>query len=329
MKFLVIGANSFSGSHFVKRALQEGHAVVGMSRSYEPEPEFLPRKWESESKGRYTFLRINLNSGTDEFSSALKGIEPEIVVNFAAQGMVAESWKTPWDWFETNTVGLSKVLHGLQALSALKKYVHVSTPEVYGSTQGWVKESLDFSPSTPYAVSRAAGDWHVLNLVKSAGLPAVITRAANVFGPGQQLYRVIPRAFLSAHLGEKFPLHGAGDSTRSFIYIDDVVDATYRLCFLDTAGETFHISTESLVSIRDLVLEVGQVAGVDTEKLIEQIPERVGKDDSYQLNSTKIRERTGWSDSFSRIEGLEAVNSWVLSHLDRFSVLPRDYEHKA
>jgi len=329
MKFLVIGANSFSGSHFVKRLLREGHSVVGMSRSKEPAREFLPRKWESESTGTYTFFRIDLNSGTEEFDSALKGIEPEVVVNFAAQGMVAESWNTPWDWFETNTVGLSKVLHSLQGLSSLKKYVHVSTPEVYGSTQGWVQESLDFSPSTPYAVSRAAGDWHVLNLVKSASLPAVITRAANVFGPGQQLYRVIPRAFLSAHLGEKFPLHGAGDSTRSFIYIDDVVDATYRLCFVDTAGETFHISTDSLVSIRDLVFEVGNIAGVDFENLIDQSPERVGKDDSYQLASTKVRERTGWSDSFSRIQGLEAVNSWVVNNLERLSTLPRAYEHKA
>lgn len=201
MKFVVIGANSFSGSHFVKRLLGEGHSVVGMSRSKEPSREFLPRKWESESKGTYYFVQIDLNSGTEEFDSAIKEIEPEVVVNFAAQGMVAESWNTPWDWFETNTVGLSKVLHSLQGLTSLKKYVHVSTPEVYGSTQGWVQESLDFSPSTPYAVSRAAGDWHVLNLVKSASLPAVITRAANVFGPGQQLYRVIPRPELAEKTG--------------------------------------------------------------------------------------------------------------------------------
>jgi len=328
-EFLVVGANSFSGSHFVRRVVQEGHDVVGLGRSPEPSKQFLPRLWDSRANGTYQFHQQDLNRPLEELGSLVATIRPKIVVNFAAQGMVAQSWERPWDWFRTNTTGLSQLLHVLGREGTLEKYVHITTPEVYGSTQGWVEESSNFAPSTPYAVSRAAGDWHVMNLVKTKGFPAVLTRAANVYGPGQQLYRVVPRAFLSGFLSEPFPLHGGGSSTRSFIHITDVVDATYRLCFSGIAGETYHISSNELVSIRDLVTQVALMVGVDSEMLIEDVPDRAGKDDTYQLDSSKIRSALGWRDTISVSEGLAQVKSWIQVNLEGFKKLPRDYIHKA
>lgn len=326
-KFVVVGANSFSGSHFVRRLLIEGHQVWGLSRSPEPTPEFLPRTWDAAAPGDYTFIQLDINGDEEALRHLFRDLSPEFVVNFAAQGMVAESWIRPWDWFATNTSGLSKLLNALLELPSLQKYVHVTTPEVYGSTEGWAKESFSFSPSTPYAVSRAAGDWHVMNLHKVKGLPVVLTRAANVYGPGQQLYRVIPRAFLSGLLHEPFPLHGEGTSTRSFIHIDDVVDATYKLALSDVAGETFHISTNKIVSIRELLGGIHQVLGL-RDGQIEQSPERDGKDLTYQLDSSKIRAELGWEDRVGLTTGLEQVHQWLLSNLEIFRELPRDYVHK-
>jgi dTDP-glucose 4,6-dehydratase len=213
------------------------------------------------------------------------------------------------------------------ALPKLKKYLHITTPEVYGSTEGWVPESFNFAPSTPYAVSRAAGDWHVMNLFKVKGLPVVLTRAANVYGPGQQLYRVIPRAFLGGLLNESFPMHGEGLSTRSFIHIDDVVEATYRLSLSDLLGETFHISTNELISIRDLVSQIYDLLGI-TEAGIVHLPERDGKDQTYQLDSSKIRSELGWTDKVSLLNGLEQVHHWVVDNLPLLRGMPKHYSHK-
>ena len=321
------GANSFSGSHFVSRLLTEGHEVWGLGRSPEPAKVFLPRLWGKDPLGKYHFVQLDLNIPDSVLGDFLREVEPEIVVNFAAQGMVAQSWEQPWDWFTTNTSGLSRLLHEVLALPKLKKYLHITTPEVYGSTEGWVPESFNFAPSTPYAVSRAAGDWHVMNLFKVKGLPVVLTRAANVYGPGQQLYRVIPRAFLGGLLNESFPMHGEGLSTRSFIHIDDVVEATYRLSLSDLLGETFHISTNELISIRDLVSQIYDLLGI-TEAGIVHLPERDGKDQTYQLDSSKIRSELGWTDKVSLLNGLEQVHHWVVDNLPLLRGMPKHYSHK-
>lgn len=327
-RYLVLGANSFSGSHFVASLLKNGHDVMGVSRSPEPELPFLPRLWSS-SPGHYSFFQFNLNTSSETFLAEAKGFRPDVVVNFAAQGMVAQSWETPWDWYQTNVVGLSRVLNVLLGLPSLSKYVHVSTPEVYGSTGSWIQESWDFRPTTPYATSRAAGDWHVANLASLKGLPIVITRAANVYGPGQQPYRLIPRAFISGILGERFPLHGAGESTRSFIHIRDVVSATYLLAEGDVAETVFHISTKEVISIRALVEMIDQQLGNDSRIIIQNLPERDGKDLTYQLDSGLLRRTTGWTDKVSLEEGLSEAQAWVEKHLGVLKDLPRDYRHKA
>ena len=327
-KILVFGANSFSGSHFVKYAIDKGDDVVGVSRSTEPDFYFLPRLWTSSPKN-YQFYQLDINEQSAEVDQLIKKVDPHVVVNFAAQGMVAESWRKPWDWYETNTVGLSKILAGIINLKNLKKYIHITTPEVYGSTNRWIKESNIFFPSTPYATSRAAGDWHVINLVKTHGLPAILTRSANVYGPGQQIYRVIPRAIVSGLLGEPFPLHGDGSSTRSFIHISDVVKATYQLAFSEFVGETFHISTREITSILELVGLIKNELGSDYPININYMPERDGKDQTYQLDSSFLREKTNWSDTVSLKKGVSEVIDWTLRHLKNIKNIPKEYIHRS
>ena len=143
--------------------------------------------------------------------------------------MVGQSWERPEDWFRTNAVS-TVILHNRlrQECDFLTRYVHITTPEVYGSTNGWIKEDTPYNPSTPYAVSRAAGDMSLKTFVDAYGFPAVSTRAANVYGPGQQLYRIIPRTILFIRLQKKLQLHGGGFFERSFIHINDVSDATRK-----------------------------------------------------------------------------------------------------
>ena len=127
MKILVIGSNSFSGSNFVLAALEAGYEVIGISRSEESKVIFLPYKWNNNSekyKSKFSFFKIDLNKDLPKLIDILDNFKPEIVVNFAAQGMVAESWLNPTHWYQTNVVSQVAFHDQLRKRTFLKKYVH-------------------------------------------------------------------------------------------------------------------------------------------------------------------------------------------------------------
>jgi len=337
MKILVIGSNSFSGSNLIAEALKEGHQVFGVSRSAEPEAIFLPYRWPQlancqplATPENYQFNRIDLNYQLPDLIDFIDKVRPEIILNFAALGMVAESWLNPTHWYQTNVVSQVALHDALRQRPFLQKYVHVTTPEVYGSTdEGWIREHNNFAPSTPYAVSRAACDLHLQSFHKAYGFPVVFTRAANVYGPGQQLYRIIPRAILSCRTGQPMELHGGGYSERCFIHIRDAMQATLRLALEADPGSTWHLSTREPISIRSLVQRICDRCGVPFSAVVEESSERLGKDQSYLLDSTSIREAFGWNGQVSLEEGLSDTLAWVDDHLDQLKTLSWTYQHKA
>lgn len=326
-KFLVLGSNSFSGATFVDYLAEHGHDVVATSRSDEPHEALLPYKWQKRP-GTVRFQRIDVNRDLDPLAVLLRRERFTHVVNFAAQSMVGQSWDHPDDWMLTNVVSTVRLHVLLRDLDFLDRYVHVTTPEVYGSTTGWVREDTPFNPSTPYAVSRAAGDMSLKTFVDTYGLPAVSTRAANVYGPGQQLYRIVPRAVLAALTGQKLKLDGGGVSQRVFIHMRDTSDATLKIALRGSLGQTYHISGYDLVSIRDLVQMILDKLGKSFEECVELGPERPGKDAAYMLDSFRLRSELGWQDKISLEEGLDSVIAWARRFEKQLSCLPSSYVHK-
>ena len=323
---VVIGSNSFSGASFADHALCQGARVVGLSRSPEPHAAFLPYKWHAHDN--FSFHQLDLNHDLPTILDLIAAEHAPWVVNFAAQSMVGESWANPADWFMTNAVSTVKLHDGLRKFEFLKRYVHVTTPEVYGSCSGFVDENFPFNPSTPYAVSRAAGDMSLRTFHATYGFPVVSTRAANVYGPGQQLYRIIPRTILFILLGRKLQLHGGGISTRSFIHIRDVADATWRIMREGRNGETYHISTDDVISIRTLVERICEKLGVPFAEHVEVVGERLGKDAAYHLSSAKLRAELGWHDTISLEHGIDECIAWVKGNFDALGAQPFDYIHK-
>ncbi len=327
-QFLVIGSNSFSGASFVKHLLENEHDVLGVSRSDELNEVYLPYAWNKGLAQNFQFSQIDINHDLGQLRILIKEFQPKFIVNFAAQGMVAQSWLSPEDWYQTNVVGQVKLHDYLRTLDSIKRYIHVSTPEAYGSTDGWIKENYHFAPSTPYAVSRAACDLHLLSFFRAYDFPVVFTRAANVYGAGQQLYRIVPRTLLFARLGKKLQLHGGGHSVRSFIHIDDVADATLKIAQNGQNGDTYHISTNDTVSIRELVEMICTIASINFSDLVEETEDRLGKDQSYLLNSGKLRHELGWTDKISLELGIRKTLTWIDDNLSCLKSLPTDYQHK-
>lgn len=328
-RIAVIGSNSFSGASFVKFAIENPIEVLGISRSVEPKSVFLPYRWcDQEIQKRFIFYQKDLNKDLKSILELINDFRPHYVVNFAAQSMVAQSWEHPEHWFQTNVVANIRLHDELRKCEFLEKYIHVSTPEVYGSCNGLVSENTNYNPSTPYAVSRAAADMSLMSFYKAYNFPVVFTRASNVYGPSQQLYRIIPRTILFFLIGRELQLHGGGHSVRSFIHIRDVADGTLRVARQGTPGKIYHLSTSRNISIRELVRMIAERMKVSFEDCVKEVGERLGKDNAYLLDSTRAQIDLGWKSNITLEKGIDDTISWVRDNLDELKKQPFDYIHK-
>jgi dTDP-glucose 4,6-dehydratase len=168
----------------------------------------------------------------------------------------------------------------------------------------------------------------LLSFIKAYNFPVVFTRAANVYGEHQQLYRIIPRTILFFLTGKKLQLHGGGTSIRSFIHIDDICEGTQRAAEQGNNGEVFHFATSENISIRSLVEKISKHMGVRFEDHVEVVGERLGKDAAYLLDCTLSKERLQWEPRISLEEGLDRTTRWVKDNLESLLRQPIDYVHK-
>jgi dTDP-glucose 4,6-dehydratase len=325
----IIGVNSFSGASLAKNLSESGIRVLGFCRTESTDSIYLPYKSET-NKHSHLIEVINANLVSDHRIIAEKILNSGIrhVVNFASQSMVAESWNSPEDWYDTNLTSLAKLLKPFaDNPRSLDKFIQFTTPEVYGTTSELLSENWNFNPSTPYAISRAASDFHLRCLYSEYGFPVIFTRAANVYGKHQKLYRVIPKFIIKAIKGESFELHGGGISTRSFIHIEDVSRALRAILSAGKIGHTYHISTNRFISINDLSRLILDHVSATNSNLLAASPDRRGKDLAYHLDSKKIRQELGWTETISLEEGIADVHSWIRGSWDRIQHAEIEYRH--
>jgi len=326
-KIAVIGSNSFSGSDFIDLLLEdEQNKVVGISRSPEKSALFLPYKQRREAN--FEFYQMDLNKHMSQILDLLDSFEPDYVVNFAAQSEVAQSWENPGQWFQTNAVAVAEMAHGLKARKYLRRYVHISSPEVYGTCKGTADEATSLNPSTPYAASRAAGDLALFTFFKNYDFPLVIIRPTNVYGAHQQLFKIIPRSVIYIKMGKDIELHGGGHAIKSYIHVRDVSKGELLAIEKGRAGEIYHLSPDSGIAIRDAVKTICDKMGVSFEKATRTVTERLGQDAAYVIDSSKAREELAWRPEITFEEGISGIIKWVEDNWDEIQRGPLEYVHK-
>ena len=326
---LIIGSNSFTGSHLVQRCLEKGYKVIGISRSDEYPKVMLPYLYNGNESSNFSFFKLDVNEDLNKILKICDDNEPEIIANFAAQGEVRSSWKNPSQWYETNTISIVKLTDELRKRAYLKKYLTASTPEVYGSTSDNLQENHNYSPSTPYAASKLAGDLHLITLYKRYEFPVIFTRSANVYGIHQQLYRIIPRAIIYLKMKKKIQLHGNGKSERSFIHIRDVAEATLKIAEKGTVGDVYHISPEGDdISIYAVVRTICEMMSQDFKNSVELIDQNFGQDSKYSISSSKLRKDLNWKPKISLQIGIEEMINWIDNNWSEISKMPLEYIHK-
>jgi dTDP-glucose 4,6-dehydratase len=326
-KIAVLGSGSFAGCWFVDYALSKGAEVIGINRSAEKQDFFLPYA-KNPNRSRYTFHRLDLNRDNKAIIDLLLAEKPDCIVDFAGQGMVAPSWQWPEQWYETNIVAKVKIHNALKEQSFLETYVRASTPEVFGANDDDVlREDTAFNPSTPYAVAAAATDMSLIAFYRQYNFPVILTRFANFYGPGQQLYRIVPKAIICGLQGIRLPLHGGGRSVRAFIHGYDVAAGLYRSIEQGRLGESYHFTTDEFVEIRDLVAMVASELGLSFEDMVEIVPDRPGKDAKYIMTSERAKRELQWSPRYTLREGIAESIKWVRENLAEISKLPHEYIH--
>lgn len=326
-KVLVIGSNSFSGSDFVDLLLEKGiYEVIGISRSEEKSSLFLPYK--KRNSKNFKFCQIDLNKDLNKLDEIIENFKPEFIVNFAAQSEVAPSWKNPDHWFQTNAVALTRLANILKDKSYLKKYVHISSPEVYGTCEGVVTEKSPMNPSTPYAASKASGDFSLFTFYKNFNFPLVMIRATNVYGSHQQLFKIIPRSIIYLKTGKTIELHGGGSAIKSFIHIRDVSSGELLAMEKGRAGEIYHLSPDKGVAVKDVVNLICKKMNKDFSKSTKVVEERLGQDKAYIIDSTKARNEFGWAPQISFDEGIQKTINWIEDDFSKIKNEPLVYVHK-
>ncbi|HPY61435.1 MAG TPA: GDP-mannose 4,6-dehydratase [Methanospirillum sp.] len=324
----VIGSNSFSGSDFIDHVLEvTDYDIIGISRSPEKDPIFLPYKMRSDLS-RFSFYQLDLNTDMPGIKSLFSEKKPEFIVNFAAQSEVAPSWDHPEQWFMTNAVAIAKLGNYLKDQKWLSRYVQISTPEIYGTCEGFVDEHAPINPSTPYAASKSAGDLMLQTLVKNFNFPLITIRSTNVYGAHQQLHKIIPRSIIYLKTGKKIPLHGGGNAVKSYIHIRDISKGELLAMERGVPGEIYHLSPDEGISIKDLVSKICMLMGKDFESSVLPVGERLGQDKAYTLDSSKARDNLGWKPVISLDEGLAEVIGWVENNIERITVFPLEYAHQ-
>jgi dTDP-glucose 4,6-dehydratase len=327
-KVVVIGSNSFSGQDFIDLLLDDPSLVViGVSRSVEKQ-DFLLRYKPREDLSRYRFFKMDMNKDMDDLLAMLDSECPDSIVNFAAQSEVAPSWEYPEQWFETNTVALAKFVNHLRQQDYLKRYLHVSSPEVYGSCEGKITEETSDNPSTPYAVSKAAADMLISVYHKQYGFPALWVRATNVYGARQQLFKIIPRTAIYLKLGKKIQLQGGGVSVKSYIHVRDVSLGEMSILKNGRIGERYHVAPDNGVAVREIVRLVAGHMGKRFEDVVDIVDERPGQDAFYLLDSTKTRTELEWRPTVSLEQGIDETVRWVDENWAEIQQQPLNYIHK-
>ena len=306
MKLLVTGGAGFIGSNYVRWVLEhsDDEVTVYDALTYAGNRSTL-EDIESAYGSRYRFVHANI-CDLDTFTDAARG--HDAVLHFAAESHVDRSIAGPEDFVVTNCVGTNAVMHACRTLG-IERVVHVSTDEVYGSVEtGESTESDPLDPRSPYSASKAGSDLIALSYHSTYGLPVVVTRSSNNFGPWQYPEKVIPLFATNLLDGKKVPLYGDGLNKRDWLFVEDNCSAIDLVLREGKGGEIYNIGAGSELTNRQLTERLLTLSGAGEES-IQYVEDRLGHDRRYAVDSSKIR-ALGWEPSRKFDDALEETFSW-------------------
>jgi dTDP-glucose 4,6-dehydratase len=327
-RYAILGGGGSFGIHTALYLLDHAdpELVVGIGRN--------PLRSEAftlgiQHKPRYRYRALHVTYELDLLLEYLDELKPQVIVNYAAQGEGAVSWKHSWRFFETNSMALARLAEELETRPWLERFIQIGTSELYGSVDRPAREDDPIRPSSPYAASKAAFDLHLMAVAKQKQFPMNIIRPSNAYGPGQLLHRVIPRAVLCGLIDEKLPLHGGGRAEKSYLHARDLGRAVHLVAESAPLGTVYNCGPEAPISIRALVERTAVALGMPFEQLCTVTDDRLGQDARYWLDSSAIKQDVGWKAEIDLDTGLREMVDWGRRYLGEIRDVPVDYVLRA
>jgi len=308
MRLLVTGGAGFIGSNFIRGLLRDDRSaeLTNLDKlTYAGNLENLEEVAESP---RYRFAQADIADPKAVDRVFAEGCDA--VVHFAAETHVDRSLEDAAPFLRTNVVGTHVLIEAARR-SGVRRVVHVSTDEVYGSAPEGASfdEQASLNPSSPYAASKAAADLLVLSYVRTYGLPAILLRSTNNYGPYQFPEKLIPLMIANALEDRALPVYGDGLHARDWIHVEDNCRAIRLALERGRPGEIYNVASGSTRTNLEVIRTLLEFLG-KPESLIRFVEDRPGHDRRYALSSAKIRRELGWAPRYSLAEGLAATVEW-------------------
>jgi dTDP-glucose 4,6-dehydratase len=309
-KLLVTGGAGFIGSNFVRWVLANSDDRVRIydALTYAGNPSTVA-DLQAVGGDRVEFDHADI---CDPPAVAAAMADVDIVVHFAAESHVDRSISGPGQFAVTNCVGTNVVCSAALAVG-VSKMIHISTDEVYGSVeQGHSSETDALDPRSPYSASKAGSDLIARSYFSTFGLPVVVTRSSNNFGPWQYPEKMIPLFVTNLLDGLQVPLYGDGLNRRDWLHVEDNCSALDRVVRSGVPGEIYNVGGGTELTNRDLTERILDLAGASRD-MIKPVADRLGHDRRYAVDISKMS-GLGWSPAIGIDEGLEATFRWYVDN---------------
>ncbi|MBI5726511.1 MAG: dTDP-glucose 4,6-dehydratase [Ignavibacteriales bacterium] len=310
---LVTGGAGFIGSNYINHILQErdDYFIVNLDKlTYAGNLENLKA---SENNPRYTFVKGDITNH-ELVDYLFKKFDIRYVINFAAESHVDRSILGSQIFYQTNVIGTNVLLEAARRHN-VERFLQVSTDEVYGSLgdEGLFTESTPLSPNSPYSSSKTAADMMAMAFYHTYGMPVLITRCSNNYGPLQFPEKLIPLMIINALHDKKLPVYGDGKNVRDWIYVIDHNRAIDMVFNNGRLGEVYNIGASTEMYNIDIVKLILKELG-KTESLIEYVKDRPGHDRRYAIDSTKIQTELGWKPEYNFADAIGKTIRWYLDN---------------
>ncbi len=311
MKILVTGGAGFVGSNFINYMLKKyDYKIINLDKlTYAGNLENLVK---ASKNNDYTFVKGDICDKElvlDLLSNC------DAIINFAAESHVDRSIESPDIFIQTNVNGTVNLLNCARA-KKIERFIQISTDEVYGSIkEGYFTETTPISPNSPYSSSKASADLFVQAYFKTYGLPALITRCSNNYGPYQYPEKLIPFFITRLLDNKKVPVYGDGQNVRDWLYVEDHCRGIDLVLHKGCDGEIYNIgghNEKTNIEITKIILEK---MGKD-ENCIEYVADRLGHDRRYAISNDKIRNELGFEVKYSFENGISDTIDWYLKNIE-------------
>ncbi|KAL2623670.1 hypothetical protein R1flu_003875 [Riccia fluitans] len=315
---LITGAAGFIASHVANRLVRNypDYKIVVLDKlDY---CSNLKNLNPSRASKNFKFVKGDIASA-DLVNYLLIAEGIDTIMHFAAQTHVDNSFGNSFEFTKNNIYGTHVLLEACKVTGVIRRFIHVSTDEVYGETEADAlvgnHEASQLLPTNPYSATKAGAEMLVMAYGRSYGLPFITTRGNNVYGPNQFPEKLIPKFILLAMQGKPLPIHGDGNNVRSYLYCEDVAEAFECVLHKGEIGHVYNIGTKKERRVLDVAKDVCNLFDVNAEDVIEFVENRPFNDQRYFLDDAKLKD-LGWSERTPWVEGLKKTMQWYISNPD-------------